>query len=41
MFKPSIDDILDLLEQRSRLFVGWTKEDEVQFMKKYMNFVRN
>ena len=32
MFKPTIDDILNLLEERARLFIGWTKEDEIQFM---------
>jgi len=31
MFKPTIDDILNLLEERARLFIGWTKEDEIQF----------
>jgi len=31
MFKPTIKDILDLLEERARLFIGWSKEDEIQF----------
>lgn len=31
MFKPTIKDILDLLEERARLFIGWSKEDEMQF----------
>lgn len=41
MFKPTIDDILNLLEERARLFIGWTKEDEIQFMKKFTNSVKS
>lgn len=31
MIQLTINGILNLLEERSRLFVGWTKDEEVQF----------
>jgi len=33
MFKPRPEDILNLLNQKKSLYVGWTKEDEMRFIE--------